>query len=465
MHFTQYYLDCLSQASYLVGDDTTGTAAIVDPRRDVGEYLADAEAAGLRIAYVIETHFHADFLSGHLELARATGAEIIYGSAANPDFPIRRVTDGERITLGEVVLEFRDTPGHTPESISIVVWEHAGDDEPYGVLTGDTLFIGDVGRPDLLGSQGRTADDMARSLYDSLHAKLLTLPDGTRVFPAHGAGSACGKQLSTETQSTIGEQRRVNYALQPMDVGAFVAAVTEGLGAPPAYFPVDAVMNRSDHALLDERAPEPLPLDGVLARQAAGAQVVDARDPAEFAAGHLKGSINVGLAGRFAEVSGTMIDSDRDIVVVAAPGDETAAKIRLARIGFDRVVGALEEPEAAFAAAPEHTARGSRLTALELDERIAASDDVCVIDVRTAGERLEGSMPGAIHVPLTQLREAIPTLPLDRPIVVYCAAGYRSAIAASVLRAAGAGDVSELLGGYAAWAGNRDLTTPVHPNG
>ena len=268
MKFEQYYLECLSQASYLVGDETTGLAAVVDPRRDVAEYVADAEAAGLRIVYVIETHFHADFLSGHLELAAATGAEIIFGAAVEPDFPARLVSDGERISLGEVVLEFRATPGHTPESISIVVYEHADDREPWGVLTGDTLFIGDVGRPDLLASLGVTADELGGMLYDSLHQKLLTLPDGTRVWPAHGAGSACGKNLSTATMSTIGEQRATNYALQPMSRQRFVELVTEGQPAAPDYFVHDAILNRRQRGLLDESAPRPLTVDEVLAARA-----------------------------------------------------------------------------------------------------------------------------------------------------------------------------------------------------
>jgi hydroxyacylglutathione hydrolase len=333
------------------------------------------------------------------------------------------------------------------------VWEHAGDAVPYGVLTGDTLFIGDVGRPDLIGSQGRTADDMARSLYDSLHSKLLALPDSTRVFPGHGAGSSCGKQLSTETQSTIGEQRRTNYALQTMPVAAFVATVTEGLSAPPPYFPVDAALNRTQHGLLDESTPPPLTLAAVLDRQRTGAIVVDTRDVADAAAGHLRGSINVGLGGRYAEFVGSVVPSDRDIVLVTAPGSEQEAKVRLGRIGYDRVVGYLAEAEAALAAAPEHTARASRVTASELALRLAGPNDIVVIDVRSASEREHGAIEGSRHLPLGVLRDRLDELPLDAPIVVYCAGGYRSAIGASVIRAAGGTDVSDLLGGYGAWVG------------
>ena len=233
--FNQYYLDCLSHASYLIGDETTGRAVVVDPQRDVAEYIADAKELGLTIALVIETHFHADFLSGHLELAKAAGATIVYSSVAETEFESMGVRDGERYSLGEVTLEFRHTPGHTPESLSIVVYEHAGDEVPYGVLTGDALFIGDVGRPDLLASIGFTREELADKLYDSLHDKLMTLPDATRVYPAHGAGSACGKNLSTDLWSTMGEQKATNYALRAPDKATFMALVTEGQPPAPAY--------------------------------------------------------------------------------------------------------------------------------------------------------------------------------------------------------------------------------------
>ncbi|MGA1361652.1 MAG: MBL fold metallo-hydrolase, partial [Ilumatobacteraceae bacterium] len=252
MIFEQFYLECLSHASYLIGDTTTGKAVVVDPQRDIQQYLDSARGHGLSITHVIETHFHADFLSGHLELARATGAEICFGSEARPQFPARLMADGERISLGEVELEIRHTPGHTPESISVVVRERAGDAVPYGVLTGDTLFIGDVGRPDLLVSVGKTADELGHMLFASLKHKLLTLPDDTRVFPAHGAGSACGKNLSTERWSTIGQQRTGNYALQYTDAESFVAAVTEGQPEAPGYFVYDAVRNQQDRDVLAE---------------------------------------------------------------------------------------------------------------------------------------------------------------------------------------------------------------------
>ncbi len=450
MHFTQYYLDCLSQASYLIGDEATGRAVVVDPRRDIQEYLADAEAAGLRIELIIETHFHADFLSGHLELAEATGAEIGFGAVAKTDFPIRPLGDGERISLGDVTLEIRATPGHTPESISVVVYERATDEVPYGVLTGDTLFIGDVGRPDLLSSLGVTADELGQQLYHSLHGKLLSLPDVTRVFPAHGAGSACGKNLSTETQSTIGEQRATNYALAPMTEAEFVAVVTEGQPSAPGYFVFDATLNRKQRELLDEtEAPAPLTLDEVLARQAEGAVVLDTREANDFSIGHLRGSLNVGAGGRFAEYAGSVVDHDTPIVLVTDPGGELEARVRLARIGFDSVVGALTEPLAAFLARPDVVETSTRLTAAELEGELGA---VTIVDVRNPGEVKLGMIDGARHLPVAELRKRLDELDPAVPTVVYCAGGYRSILASSLLRSAGFTDVSDLLGGYGAWA-------------
>ncbi len=452
MKFTQYYLDCLSQASYLIGDETTGRAVVVDPRRDIDEYVRDAAADGLTIELAIETHFHADFLSGHLELAAATGAEIAYSSVAETEFPSRKLADGERISLGDVQLEIRHTPGHTPESISIVVWEHADDEVPYGVLTGDALFIGDVGRPDLLASLGFTRDELAHQLYDSLHEQLLTLPDATRVYPAHGAGSACGKNLSTDTWSTIGDQRVNNYALVAPDKETFVALVTEGQPPAPSYFVYDAVLNRKDRPLLDETAPlDALDLDAATALVDAGAILLDGRSPEEFARGHLVGSVNVGLEGRYAEFAGSVVPSDVDIVLVTESGFEIEARNRLGRIGFDRVVGHLADPLAVMAAHPDRTARASRLTVPEFERRRAEVDGLQLVDIRNPGEIAIGTIAGAIDVPVGQLPGRVDELDPHAPTVVFCAGGYRSSVAASVLRQAGFTDVSDLLGGYGAW--------------
>jgi rhodanese-related sulfurtransferase/glyoxylase-like metal-dependent hydrolase (beta-lactamase superfamily II) len=456
MILTQHYLACLSHASYLVGDETTGRAVVVDPRRDVEVYLDDAAAHGLSIERVIETHVHADFLSGHLELAARTGAVISYGDAAEVGFPIEPLRNGERLSLGEVTLEILATPGHTPESISVVVYEHPGDEVPYGVLTGDTLFVGDVGRPDLLASAGAgfSAETLARQLYRSLREKLLRLPDATRVFPAHGAGSSCGKQLSNETSSTIGEQRRTNYALQPMTAEEFVAAVTEGQPARPEYFAYDARRNRELHPLLDEHAAPPLlGLDEVLAHHAAGAALLDPREPAEFAAGHLRGAVNIGLQGRFAEWAGDVLSPDRDIVLVGEPDLAPEATVRLARVGFDLVAGQLADLPAALAARPDLAEAGSRLTIEQLAELRGLEPDLQLIDVRGPGETASGILPGAREIPLATVTRLLAGLKQEDPVVVYCASGYRSQVAASLLRSTGFRDVSDLLGGYGAWAG------------
>jgi glyoxylase-like metal-dependent hydrolase (beta-lactamase superfamily II) len=452
--FSQHYLGCLSHASYLVGDETSGRAVVVDPQRDVSAYLSDASSRGLSITQVIETHFHADFVSGHLELAAQTGAEICYGAAAgDTSFPMRRLPDGERLVLGDLVLEVWETPGHTPESICVLVYEHAADDVPYGVLTGDTLFIGDVGRPDLLASVGVTADELARKLYASTR-RLLTLADGVRVFPAHGAGSACGKNLSTETQSTIGEQRRSNYALQEMDEDEFVRLVTEGQSVAPLYFGFDAQRNREARALLDETTPPAaLTIGEVLQLQADGAIVLDTRDPQDFAAGHLRGSRNVGLGGRFAEYAGDVLRPDDRVVLVGEPGTETEAMVRLARIGFDVVVGHLDKPYRTFVARPDLVASSSRVTAAQLEEARTSTPDLVVVDVRNPGEiEASGAIPGARSIPLARLLESLGELDPSAPTVVHCAGGYRSSIAASVLASAGFTDVSDLVGGYDAWA-------------
>ncbi len=453
MFFAQYYLDCLSQASYLIADETTGRAVVVDPRRDISEYLADADARGLRVEAVINTHFHADFIAGHLELADRAGAWIGYGNrAAEVEYPIRRLTDGERISLGDVTLEIMETPGHTPESISVLVYEHASDPVPYGVLTGDALFIGDVGRPDLLSSLGLTATELGRMLYDSVQHKLMSLPDEVRVFPAHGAGSACGKNLSTERQSTIGMQRQVNYACAPMSEEEFVAIVTDGQPSAPGYFVFDAVLNRKQHEILDIGAHlRPIAVAKFLERKAAGAVVVDARDPQEFAAGHLRGSLNVPADGRFAERAGMVVEPGTEIVVVAPQDREEEVITRLARIGFDTVSGYLREPEGAFVTVPGEMAQASRLTVRELDEALRSQRPPVVLDVRNTGERADGTIEPSLHIPLAELPKRLAEVPRGEPVVVYCAHGARSSLGASLLRTAGYQDVSDLIGGFEAW--------------
>ncbi|MFB6436856.1 rhodanese-like domain-containing protein [Streptomyces sp. NPDC056411] len=453
MHFAQYYLDCLSQASYLIGDETTGRAVLVDPRRDIDDYLRDADAAGLRIELVVETHIHADFLSGHLELARATGAAIAFGEAAETGYPIRRLRDGERLSLGArdgegVTLTVLATPGHTMESICLVVHEHPADEVPFGVLTGDTLFVGDVGRPDLLSAAGHSPQEMAARLHHSLHTKLLPLPDATRVFPAHGAGSACGRNLSTETSSTIGDQRRLNYALQPMSQDAFVRLVTAGQPATPGYFAHDAALNRDGHPLLD---PAPLPalnLDEVLAaRDRQGAVLLDCRPLAVYTGAHLAGSLHTSLDTRFAEYAGSVVAPGTPIVLLAEPGTEEEARLRLARIGYDHVLGHLPNPAAVLDRAPALTRRSHRIrSGAELPA------DAQVVDVRNPAEYEEGALPGARSIPLATLPDRLAELDPARPVVLYCRSGNRSVIAAALLEERGFGDVCDVLGGFEALA-------------
>src|SRR5437762_13422111 len=304
MILKQFYLNCLAHASYLVADEQSRRAAVVDPQRDIGQYLAFAEQHGLRIAHVFLTHLHADFIAGHLELRDRAGATIYLGAAANAEYAFTPLADGDRVEFGRVRLQAIETPGHTPESISIAVFDlDRSATDPYAVLTGDTLFVGDVGRPDLRAALGWSAADLGARLYESLWTKLLALPDASLVYPAHGAGSLCGKALSKDTVSTIGNERRSNYALQPMSKSAFVDLVTADQPDAPPYFTYDAVLNSKERPTLDEalaRERNPLTLDRVLALKAAGAQILDTRDPAEFAAAHLAGSINIGLGGQYA---------------------------------------------------------------------------------------------------------------------------------------------------------------------
>lgn len=462
--FRQFHLECLSLYSYLVADRASGRAVVVDPQRDISGYVAEAQAEGLTIERIIETHFHADFLSGHLELADATGAAISYGSVAEPDFPITPLEHGDVLSLGSVNLEIRHTPGHTPESISIVVRPEPGA-PPWAVLTGDTLFIGDVGRPDLLTSVGRSAESLASDLYRSLHQQLLTLPDATLVYPAHGAGSACGKQLSAAAASTIGEQRVTNYALADMGVDRFVEVVTSGQSVAPLYFAYAADANKRERPLLDDHeAPPELSLEAAVALGTGpgAAILIDTRSPESFASGHLVGSVNVGLDGRFAEYAGNVIAQGRQVVLLTEAGRGVEGKVRLARIGFDDVVGVVNGIEAALAANPNLSAPAPRITTTELAEWFSDGADLQIVDVRNAGEVEAGAIPGARNLPLPQLLDHLEELDARRPTVVYCAGGYRSSIAASTLRANGFAQVADILGGYDAWAA-LELDTEKEP--
>jgi hydroxyacylglutathione hydrolase len=471
MILKQFYLNCLAHASYLIGDEQTRGAAVVDPQRDVEQYLAFAEEHGLRIEHVFLTHFHADFVAGHLELRDRVGARIYLGASAKAEYPFVPLRDGDSVDLGRVRLQALETPGHTAESISLLVFDAAagGADrenaEPQAVLTGDTLFVGDVGRPDLRVALGWTANDLGGLLYDSLRNKLLALPDRAAVYPAHGAGSLCGKALSKETVSTIGEQRRSNYALQPMSKAAFIDLVTADQPDAPSYFTYDAVLNSQERPTLDQTLERitALTLDQVLALQAVGAQVLDTRDPAEFAAAHLARSINIGLGGQYATWAGTVLTREQPIVIIADPGREHEAAMRLGRIGFDQVVGYLKDGLHSVASRPDLMVSTERLSAQVAAERVAsarAGESLVMVDVRAPGERQQKRIAGSVGIPLSHLVERFAELPTDRPLLVYCAGGYRSSIAASLLQRHGFADVSELAGGIAAWdAGKLPLET------
>jgi glyoxylase-like metal-dependent hydrolase (beta-lactamase superfamily II)/rhodanese-related sulfurtransferase len=464
MILEQHYLGCLSQASYFIGDEKSATAAVVDPRRDVDEYMQEAAARGMTIRHIFLTHFHADFASGHLELHEKTGATIYLGTGAQADYDFTTLEEGDAVVMGEVEVRALWTPGHTPESTCYLVFDRAKDAErPRAVLTGDTLFIGDVGRPDLMASQGVTAEELAGSLYDSLRDKLLTLPDETIVYPGHGAGSSCGKNLSRETSSTIGVQRAINYALQPMTRPEFIRIITAGQPTAPAYFPHDARFNRERHDSLHAslaRALAPLSLDEVLKLQGSGAVVLDVRGPAEFSAGHLVGSLCVGIDGRFAQWVGTVLPASTDIVLLAEPGREKEAIVRLGRIGFDRVMGFLEGGIEAIGDRIELRGSFRRYTPGELASELESPGAPRVVDIREHGEREGSHIAGSIHIPLGEFPARASELPATGDIVVHCAGGYRSAIAASILRRRGLRNVSDLQGGIGAWedAGHPTVT-------
>ena len=454
MILEQFYLGCLSHASYLVGDETTGRAIVVDPRRDIGDYLEAAQTRGLTVVGVFNTHFHADFVAGHLELASATGAWIGYGSRAEADYPIRTFRTGERISLGDVELEALETPGHTWESTSLLVFEHAGDPAPSAVLTGDALFIGDVGRPDLAVAVGADPLELARAQFRSVRT-LMSLPPEARLLPAHGAGSACGKNLSEERESTIGAQFFMNPMAAIRDEHEFVRQLVTGQPAVPAYFSVDALLNRREHALLGLGAPIPaLTADEFARLQAEGARVVDGRSPRRFAAGHIPGAVNVGLGGRFAETAGMVFGPQDRLLVVADPGREAEAALRLARIGFDRVVGFLAGmPDSLAALASEQS---ERVAVEDLDAAIAAG--AFVVDVRNEGEREAGAVPGTVHIPLAEIPRRLAEIPREAEVLLHCRTGWRSSVAASYLREQGYPNVRDVAGGYEAWAA---LRTPA----
>jgi glyoxylase-like metal-dependent hydrolase (beta-lactamase superfamily II)/rhodanese-related sulfurtransferase len=446
MYFQQFYLGCLSHASYLIGSG--GIAAVIDPQRDVGIYIEDAVKHGFRIAHVIETHLHADFISGHQELASMTGAAIYLGARAGATFPHVPVRDGEEIRFGDCILRFLETPGHTLESISILVTDTEHSPEPYAVLTGDTLFIGDVGRPDL--APNHTPQQLAGMLYDSLQTKLLTLPDGVQVFPAHGAGSLCGRQMSSERSSTIGQQRTANFALQAKSKEEFVRLLTAELPERPGYFALDAELNRSGPTpLADLPIPAGLLAKEVLALQKEGVLVLDTRPAGQFGGAHIPGAIHIALTGQFASWAGRLIGLDHKIILLAEDRDTMLeARTRLARVGLENVSGYLDDGMTAWFREGLPVDQVPQLTVQDLNREIA---HLQVIDVRQPGEWEQGHIAQAMHKPLPKLTAELEGLDRNQPVAVHCKSGYRSSIATSLLKREGFTTVMNVIGGYDAW--------------
>lgn len=442
MQFKQFYLGCLAHASYYLGSDAE--AAVIDPQRDVQQYLDEAKANNQRIKYVIETHSHADFVSGHIELAEKTGARIIYGERANTTFPTLKVKDGDELSVGKIKLKFLETPGHTPEGITILAEDTKNAGAPLKMFTGDTLFIGDVGRPDLIGSKGFTAEEMGGMLYDSLRDKILPLPGETEVYPAHGAGSLCGKSLSKETWSTLGEQRKTNYALQPMSKEEFVKIVAADQPEAPAYFAASAARNLKGSASL-ENLPKPVALTTAEIENFDGI-VLDVRPGPEFGAAHVPNALNIGLGGQFATWAGTLLTAGTPVAIVADTQEQIdEAFMRLARVGIESVKG--------FVLIGDFTGKTNTVEQVSIEQarEATANDDVQFVDVRSPAEHANGHAKNTINLPLNSLSREIDRLNPEKPTYVLCQGGYRSSLGTSILENAGFKKIYNVTGGTKAW--------------
>jgi glyoxylase-like metal-dependent hydrolase (beta-lactamase superfamily II)/rhodanese-related sulfurtransferase len=450
VNIEQFYLGCLAHASYVVM--SRGEAAVIDPQRDVAIYLDAAERNGVAIRHIIETHLHADFVSGHVELAERTGARIYLGAGSGAEFPHTEVKDGDSVRFGDCRLDFLQTPGHTLESICIVMTDLGDASRPRAVFTGDTLFVGDVGRPDL--SPTHTPAELAGMLYSSLHEKLLRLPEETRVFPAHGAGSLCGRQLGTERSSTIGQERRSNYALQPGSAAEFVHLMTEHLPARPEYFGREVELNRHGAAPLDSLPhPEPLSVEQVRRLQAEGAVVLDTRPMIEFGAAHIPGSAHVALSGQFASWAARVLGVDCRVILLAEDAERVReSQVRLARVGMEKVCGYVENGIVGWIRDGGDVDYIPQISAQELGQmRESEPDHVAVLDVRERGEHEAASIPGATWIPLGDVPRRADELDRGKLLVVHCKGGYRSSVACSLLRRAGFRDIANLTGGFDAW--------------
>ena len=449
MLIKQLYTGCLSEAAYYIESD--GEAAVIDPLRDIETYTNLAKERNASIRYIFETHFHADFVSGHLDLHKATGAPIVYGPKTETNFPIHLAKDGEIFILGKLQIEVLHTPGHTLESTCYLLKDEDGN--PHAVFTGDTLFVGDVGRPDL-SSGDRTKEELASIMYDSLQNKIKTLPDNVLVYPAHGPGSSCGKNLGPETTSTIGDEKKTNYALQPQSREDFIASVTRGLDTPPQYFPVNARINKEGYDSLDkilEQGLTPLSVEEFKQKMnEEGVIILDTRKATVFTQGYVPGSISIGLEGRFAEWAGVLLPFDKRILFVAESGSEKEAVIRLARVGFSLIIGYLDGGYDAWKNAGEISEMLIDVEADELAMDIPHDDNLVVVDVRRETEFGDGHIAGAINIPLDEISDPaqLASFEDNQNIYIHCGTGYRSVIAASLFKRQGIHNIRNVLGGF-----------------
>lgn len=448
MFIKQFYTGCLSEAAYYI--ESEGEAAIIDPLRDTQAYLDLAKERNAAVKFIFETHFHADFVSGHLDLSKKTGAPIIYGPGASTAFPVHKSKDGEIFKLGKVRFEVMHTPGHTLESSCYLLRDEQG--KPHAIFTGDTLFVGDVGRPDL-SSGNMSSEELASIMYDTIQTKLMPLADDILVYPAHGAGSSCGKNMGPETFSTIGEQKKTNYALQPQTREEFIAAVTDGLGIAPKYFAINARINQEGYESLDEvkrKGLTPLSVAAFKNMQSKDCLVLDTRHASVFTLGFIPGSLFIGLEGRFAEWAGSLIPFDKPIILVTEKGKEEESVVRLTRVGFDKLQGYLEGGFEAWAAANEPLDLIIDVEADELAMDIPHDPNLVVVDVRRETEYADGHIVDAQNIPLNTMTDVLTLSGFEdhQNLYVHCAGGYRSVIAASIMKKEGIHNLRNVVGGW-----------------
>lgn len=448
MYVEQLYTGCLSEAAYFISSE--GEAAVIDPLRDVDVYIQKAEEQGVKIKYIFETHFHADFVSGHIDLSKKTGAPIIYGPLTEAGFDVHVAKDGEEFIIGKTKIKVLHTPGHTLESSCYLLYDENG--KPYSVFTGDTLFVGDVGRPDLF-SGNLSKEDLAAMMYNSLQTKIKTLDNDVIVYPAHGPGSSCGKNLGPQTYSTIGEQKETNYALQEMTKDDFIKTVTEGLTTPPAYFPLNAKINKEGYEAMDEvmgKADRALTIPEFKQRIKEGAWILDTRPSTVFTEGFVPDAISIGLDGRFAEWAGSLLPLDQALVLVTEEGKERESITRLARVGIDNVQGYLQGGFDAWKNGGEEIDLIIDIEPDELAMDIPHDSRLEVLDVRKPAEFEAGHVKGATNVPLNTMMDPlnIAMIDTDNNLYVHCAGGYRSVIAASLLKRQGYHNLRNVLGGF-----------------